>query len=717
MKSIFKFIVFVLLIGPIGTSAQNPFLVYSGDEARKVGYFSDYVLNEHDSLGAWINDADFVPSDRDVLNFQSNQNYLWLRTTIKNQSNSDELSLVVNQADINLIRVYKSRPDGYEMIYESGQNYKFHQRDVKNPMFVSNIQIPVGKKNTYLVQIKNDETLAAPVFVMTRSRVDKRSIRMSLFWGIYAGVMAAMFIYNLFIYFSLRDNLYLLYVVQLAVIFLIQSNLLGYAYQHFWPNLPSFANFMNYALTGLASFFGLWFAQRFLNTKDHYPRINLVLSGIRYAALLLILVSLTPMKAHAYQPMLALSGISAFLVLFVSADLYFRKKSRAAGFYLLAWSLFLIGVFAFSLKDMGTLPYNNFTNYSIVVGSALETVLISFALADRINTLKREKEASQRDAISQMLKNEELITNQNIELERNVEERTKELNQTIETLKETQDKLIEAEKMASLGQLTSGVAHEINNPINFVSSSIGPLRQDIDDLKHLLNKYQSIQEEPQEVWDQKFDEIQKEAKRLDIPYTLSEIDELLKGITEGARRTSEIVKGLGSFSRSDKTKMEPNDINAGVDATVSIIKTQLKGIKLEVEKGDLPLVECQIGKINQVVMNTLNNAIHAIEERYDNPLDGVISVRTYREADDVIIEISDNGSGIKESIQKDLFNPFFTTKEVGKGTGLGLSISYGIVDQHNGSITFESEENKGTTFSIRIPIFYVERNEEEEELS
>lgn len=703
----------VLLIG-LGSNAAEIVVV---DSICQIKDNASFELTKPDKTIQEISKKNILQNRmKDDLNFGISNEVLWIRITLKNQSSTDQLALEVRMSNLDKIIIYDSSNNGtYKPLYHVGESMRFEKRPVSNDAnFLLPLTIPVNETRTYYLSISNDEPLIVPLFIGPEKNFKQLIDYRILFFGLYLGIMLAMALYNLFIFLSLRDSIYLVYVFYLITIFFAQSNLLGYSFQYFWPNSPEFANFMNYALPALVFILGLYFAQRFLKIGSNLPRLNFALNVLIVISFVTIGIYFIELKPIAYQLLQAVSGISAVLIIVISTILY-RRKKREAGFYLLAWSLFLIGVFLYILRDAGVLPYGAITSYGIVVGSALETILLSFALADRINTLKREKESSQRDAIAQMLKNEELITNQNIELERNVGERTKELNQTIETLKETQDKLVEAEKMASLGQLTSGVAHEINNPINFVSSSIDPLRQDIDDIKHLLSKYQAIQDEPQEVWSERFEEIKKEAKRLDLPYTLSEIDELLKGISEGARRTSEIVKGLGSFSRSDKTTMEPNDINAGVDATISIIKTQLKGIQLNVDKEELPLVECHLGKINQVIMNTINNAIHAVEERHENPTDGLIEVKTYKDNDHVVVEVSDNGSGIDESIQKDLFNPFFTTKEVGKGTGLGLSISYGIVDQHHGTITFTSEHNKGTTFKIRIPIFHVERVQEEVE--
>jgi signal transduction histidine kinase len=257
-------------------------------------------------------------------------------------------------------------------------------------------------------------------------------------------------------------------------------------------------------------------------------------------------------------------------------------------------------------------------------------------------------------------------------------------------LKITQGQLVQSEKMASLGQMTAGVAHEINNPINFISSSIGSLNRDVKDLKTLLKLYK---ENPAEA--------EQFAKKIDADYLLTEIDELIVGITEGADRTSEIVKGLRNFSRVDEAEKKKANINDSLDSTIMILQSKLKDKNIEIEKkyDQLPDLFCYPGQLNQVFMNLISNSADAIEAK-----SGKLKLETKVHCENIIISISDNGIGMSKEIIKKIFDPFFTTKEVGKGTGLGLSIVHGIIEKHNASIKVNSEIGKGTTFIIEIPI-------------
>jgi len=280
-------------------------------------------------------------------------------------------------------------------------------------------------------------------------------------------------------------------------------------------------------------------------------------------------------------------------------------------------------------------------------------------------------------------------------------EKTEKKNQQIESamheLKETQNQLVQSEKMASVGQLTAGIAHEINNPINFVTSNISPLKRDLDDIMKLLDMYSDASEKS-DPYDG-FNNIKKFKNEIDYDFILQEIKQLLNGIEEGAKRTIEIVRGLRNFSRLDESDKKLSDINEGIDSTLLMLRNQLKNrIEVVKEFGSIPQILCFPGKLNQVFMNILNNASQSIEG------EGEIVISTTYDNKNVFISIKDSGKGMSKKIMNHIFEPFYTTKDVGKGTGLGLSISYGIVQEHNGKIEVKSELSKGTEFIITLPV-------------
>jgi signal transduction histidine kinase len=257
--------------------------------------------------------------------------------------------------------------------------------------------------------------------------------------------------------------------------------------------------------------------------------------------------------------------------------------------------------------------------------------------------------------------------------------------------------------MASLGQLTAGIAHEINNPINFVSSNISPLKRDIKDLLELMDLYR--EKGKLEFSDKSKSEVSDLEDDLELDYLLDEVNQLLSGMEDGAKRTVEIVRGLKLFSRIDEQDVKEVDIHDGLDSTLILLNSSMGGrVQVKKEYANLPLVECLAGKINQVFMNIISNAVHALLDHQVEGKTPELTLKTSQVGTDIIIQISDNGPGMPAHVRDKVFEPFFTTKPVGKGTGLGLSIVYTIIENHKGTIRVESEMNVGTNFIITLPI-------------
>lgn len=292
-------------------------------------------------------------------------------------------------------------------------------------------------------------------------------------------------------------------------------------------------------------------------------------------------------------------------------------------------------------------------------------------------------------------------------LEKMVQERTSELEGSISDLENTQSQLLQSEKMASIGQLAAGVAHEINNPVGFVKSNLGTLNEYREDLTKLLALYKSLEENMSQVDDvhsgtagqETLGEIQKTKEEIDLGFILDDFDKVIEESIEGMARVSKIVADLKNFAHAGEGKLEYTDINHGLQSTLNIVWNELK-YKADVttDFGDIPLVNCYPQRLNQVFMNLLVNAAQAIEDR------GEIKIATRAKDDHVIISISDTGSGIPPEVTSKIFDPFFTTKKVGQGTGLGLNVAYNIIQGHKGTIEVDSVAGKGTTFTITLQI-------------
>ncbi|MGB6166928.1 MAG: ATP-binding protein [Geitlerinemataceae cyanobacterium] len=277
-----------------------------------------------------------------------------------------------------------------------------------------------------------------------------------------------------------------------------------------------------------------------------------------------------------------------------------------------------------------------------------------------------------------------------------------EAQKALQQLQRTQAQLIQAEKMSSLDELVAGIAHEVNNPINFIYGNLAPLQEYIQDLWELLYLYQKHD-------DNLHPEIETAIETIDLPFIREDLPKILDSMKMGTQRIRDLVKSLRSFSRLDEADLKAVDIHEGIDNTLTILEHRLKArsnfpkIQVIKEYGQLPPIECYAGPLNQVFLNLLVNAIDALEE--SQILDPQIRICTELiDSDWVAIRIVDNGKGIPDLLRSRLFDPFFTTKPVGKGTGLGLSISYGIVvDRHGGKLECWSTLGQGAEFSIEIP--------------
>ena len=275
----------------------------------------------------------------------------------------------------------------------------------------------------------------------------------------------------------------------------------------------------------------------------------------------------------------------------------------------------------------------------------------------------------------------------------------KEQQALIRKLEAAHTQLLQSEKMASIGQLAAGVAHEINNPIGFVGSNIGTLKGYIMDLLEIISVYEAHEHE---LGSEARQRTAATKERLDLPYLREDAMALMAESADGIRRVTQIVQDLKDFSHVDEAQWQWADLHKGLDSTLNIVHNELKYVAEVVKNyGDLPEVECLASQINQVFMNLLVNAAHAMQGRH-----GKITITTGRDhrPDWVYIEVADEGSGIAPDNLRRIFDPFFTTKPVGKGTGLGLSLSYGIIHKHGGSIDVRSQIGTGSTFRVTLPL-------------
>ncbi len=363
-----------------------------------------------------------------------------------------------------------------------------------------------------------------------------------------------------------------------------------------------------------------------------------------------------------------------------------------------------------------------FRNYSILSFALILILVIvifnryyikrkaNISLQQKNKEIENQRDKLEKLFVSLRIKNDELSEQNNkilaqkdslLKLNEKLENQKNELNSTLKNLTQAQMQLVQSEKMASLGQLTAGVAHELNNPLNFITTSINPLRRNMEDFLSLFGIYDSIIEDKN--LSEEFSEVIEMKEDLDYTLLVKETQDLLKGVTEGASRSERIVKDLKTFSRMDENEFKAVNIHEGIESTLLLLSNKVKDrITIHRAFGSIQHVECLPGKLNQVFMNILTNSILAIENKGD------IFIETSGFEDKARISIRDTGKGMPKEVLDHIFEPFYTTREVGEGTGLGLSISYSIMEEHHGSIEVLSDPGLGSEFIITLPIKRIE---------
>lgn len=646
----------------------------------------------------------FVKSALEVPNLGISSSTHWAKFAIKNESEEKDLLLQLAIPFLNEVILYSTNETGAYSVQQAGDNFPYYYRKHKHPNFIFDVVIQPGQTKLYFLKVKSDEQILLPLKIGTENSVINELHTIDLWVGVYIGIILAMLFYNIFVYFSVRDQIYLRYVVYIFFIGFTQACIMGYPFEIMWPSFPVFANLSVYLFTCGVGISSLEFLKPFLQTKIYAPRLHKFGYVITFLYASTAVLSVMGFMNLAYFMILADAAIVSTYMMIV-AIVIAKEGYKPANFFLIAWSVMLVGIFVYVLKDFGFLPTNNFTSYTMPIGSALETLLLSFALADRINILKKEKELSQAEALRVAQQNEKLISEQNIILEQKVHERTleleetnEELNVTLNYLKDTQTQLVNAEKMASLGQLTAGIAHEINNPINFVSANLKPLKLDIGEVFDVISKYETINGD--ETTKDKIKEIEAFKKQIDLEYLKKEIDTLVHGIEDGAKRTAEIVLGLKNFSRLDESDIKEANINEGIESTLVILRSSVQPhTQVITQLGQLPLIECYPGKLNQVFMNVFSNALYAMNKKQSNE-PNTLTIKTYEQNNKIYVTVEDTGTGMTQEAKEKIFEPFFTTKDVGEGTGLGMSIVFKIVESHHAKMEIESEVGKGTKITL-----------------
>lgn len=700
----------LVLLGLIAWSASFTAQDYIGKRLETLAPQEASALIQVTDLGSsdqWVSSGKVVP------NLGLSNDIQWLRLKVDPRTENGQL-IEIQNAGIDELICYMICDGDIIATYERGI---FHETPVDSRIGTyPSFPIPLVECGELqaLFRLQSSKPLLIPMRITGPREVLRGAHERDVLFASYFGVILVMLLYNLFLFLSVGDRSYLEYSIYILMIGGTQLVLNGYAPVFGVENFP----WVNLRLT---HFFGVFsglttivFAQNFLRLSHYVPWLHKLLNVYFVLYVVAFILAMFGLLVWSYSVINFCAGAIFFLI--PGAIVTMRKGYAPARYFLIAFSVFIAAVIVFVLKDTGLIPYNQWTFFALPLGSAFEVILLSLALASRINQLKRDGAKAREEQLELAQVNEKIVRDQNVVLEERVKKRTFELEEinstmqgTLNELQSAQQQLIQSEKLASIGQLTAGIAHELNNPINFVSSSAQSLRRDFEDLNAIVEAVKSLPADDPNL-QARIEDIHTLLGQLDIDFTQQEIEELLNGIEDGANRTSEIVRGLRIFSRMDGDNFIQADINELMNSTLVVLRSNLRS-QSQVSANlaeDLPEFSCQPGRLNQVFMNIITNAAQATETT-DLTLEErevVVSTLMVESIGQSWIEvrIKDNGVGMDDAVKAQIFDPFFTTKPVGEGTGLGLSIVMGILRDHNAEVDVQSEVGLGTEFIIRFPI-------------
>jgi two-component system, NtrC family, sensor kinase len=557
------------------------------------------------------------------------------------------------------------------------------------------LKIIPGEENTYLLKINRTlfKTFSATIF--TARALIKQNHHSFILEGILLGIILCVVLYHLLIYFRIREKEYLLLALYMFFLLLQVSTHTGLSNAVLVFDNPRWYHILFNFIPSFSAIFSFWFSYAFLNinrtTHPLITRIIWIFQGIFIISAIFSLFSVTE-----FERLTVLASGFAAVFLFIIGVVRYRQKFRPAVVYLIAYVPTFFSIPYLLLYVSGNLPYSWFTHNNLLISIAMQAILFSLAIAAKIRMLKNE--------------NEVLLREENIRLEDMVQARTAELQKekgrvenTLIELKTTQSQLIHAEKMASLGELTAGIAHEIQNPLNFVNNFSEVSIELVDEMKHELA----------------VGSMQLAGEIAD------DLKQNLEKINHHGKRADAIVKGMLQHSRTSTGQKEPTDINALCDEYLRLAYHGLRAkdksfnaiMKTDFDEtiGSVNIIPQDIGR---VILNLITNAFYAVDEKKRqlvsdlsafsnltglNTYEPTVSVSTKNIENKVLISVRDNGNGIPKQITDKIFQPFFTTKPTGQGTGLGLSISYDIIKAHGGEINLTSND-EGTIFNILLKI-------------
>lgn len=679
--------------------------VSSGPQLKSIGL--DVLIYEDKTAKLTIDDIvklpenAFISSTYRTPNFSFTRSRIWMKIPIEWQNPSySEYAIWQQYALTDKLVFYRQNEKGEYYPSTTGDQVVFSQREFPTRAFGFALKPKAGQTDVYYLALSGAGTLNIDLQLSSLDQAVAHSETRHLLYGFYYGGLIALFLYNLILFSTLRDRIYFFYSIYVLGLGMSFFDLNGLAFRYLWPNF-TWMNSGFLLFTYLSFFAQAQFTRLFLNLSNKAPMLDkafLVLMAISVFGWFSVFFVPTE---YIYSLSQRIATLSSLLFLFAGISSW-RQGYVPARFFTIAVVFYVLGVIVYILQNFGVLETRAVTNYAVQIGSSFEIILFSFAIANRIYHIKNENILLQEKAKQQLLES-------NQDLEQKIQDRTQDLMRSLNSMNEkhvalvaAQQQLIQSEKMSSLGTLVAGVAHEINNPTNFTRLATENMEQDIVKLKSFLLNLANDESDPKLL-----NELQSRFDKISSQLTL---------IHDGTERLAHIVRDLRSFSRLDASESEVAKPDVGLTATLNLVRAQY-GDFIQIElHSSFPNSECLCypAALNQVFMNLAVNGCQAILEKHRNEslvkgqfVGQLLVLSTLHKTPQQQwwqAEFHDDGIGMDSEVLNRIFEPFFSTKDVGQGTGLGLSVSYGIVQKHHGDLMASSAPNQGSCFRVRIPM-------------
>lgn len=617
------------------------------------------------------------------LGFGVTESAYWLKLRLHNSTlEPREAMLEIAYPRLGHLDFHVLSADGRVQSSQTGQLLPFAQRPYPHHFFVLPIHLPAQTTQTVYLRVQTANTMNVPTRLWSRKAFETYERQDYVSQALYFGMVLAMALFNLLLFLALRDVNYLLYVTFVASIALTMAAFNGLAYEFLWSNSPAVSTAVTFTGPSVAMMTLLLFTRRMLNTATLMPRLDI---GLKICMVLNLLapLGLYFAFAHAIKPVYLFVALTTSLIL-LSGIVGSIQRQRSAYFFVTAFAALCVALLMAQVRGFGLTPNQETTTNHIQLGSAIEMLLLAFALADRFNVLRREKEHAQTEALqAQQAAVQTLQTSERL-LEARVNERTIELTTALEHLQHTRDDLVQAEKLASLGALVAGVAHELNTPIGNALTTASTLQHRMQTFGETVAR--------------------GELRRSALDEVVRDGQEMAALITRSCERAGQLINSFKQVAVDQTSEQRRHfDLRTLVEHNIDALRPSFKRapwvIQIDIPNG----LDCDSypGPLGQVIANLVQNAaLHAFADRPQGRL--LISARAV--GDSIALRVADDGKGMDPTTLAHIFEPFFTTRLGQGGSGLGLSVSLNIATgMLGGHLSASSEPEQGSCFVLEFP--------------